>query len=149
MTTKNHALWVLLAPGFDEGFVAQCVAQFAAVGTPVLRVGLQAKKLTSQEGRRWRPDFYLLDCDTLPQPPSGVILPGGELCATHLLIDPRVHQLVGQVLQRGQPVAGAPVVAEVWQRMGTPPPRLFRELPSLPSLKDFLVPTPQYWQMPI
>lgn len=96
--TPGNRVFVLLAPGFEEGPAIYCLDRMREKGLPVSLVSLSAGLVNGLHGVAVRPD-YTLD-QLLPGTPCRlVIVPGGRQCVASLIADPRVHQLFDATLE--------------------------------------------------
>jgi putative intracellular protease/amidase len=76
-------------------------------GVRVLLVSLTAGLVRSEHGLELQPDV-LLDHFPLARPPKLIVVPGGHLCASTLMADPRAHQLIEAIF------GGDGFVAAMW-----------------------------------
>jgi putative intracellular protease/amidase len=102
---------LLVAPQFEEEFLACCLSQLRSAGLAVRVVSAVAGAITGSHGLTIVPDEMIDPLWRSATPPRLVILPDGSTCASALLIDPRVHQLLGRTLRAGGYLA-APSAAQ-------------------------------------
>jgi putative intracellular protease/amidase len=117
--SSPHRVLILIAQGFDEISLVQCLAQMREAGLGVSLVSLSARPMDSIHGLTVRPDLLIdqLPVTTLPRL---VIIPGGSSCAAALMADPRVHQLIETVLNRSGVVAAMSTAQSVLVNAGGP-----------------------------
>ena len=102
-SSQNQTL-ILIAPGFREESVVQCLSQMREAGLAVSLVGLSAGLIRSLHGVVMLPDCSLEQLSPLGSPQL-VIVPGGKQSVSALLADPRVHKLLDDTLENGGFVA--------------------------------------------
>jgi putative intracellular protease/amidase len=90
-------VFILIAPGFEEASTVSCLEQMRQASLPVSLVALSARLVTGWHGLSVQPDLTL-DQVNVNEPCKMVVLPGGQMCATALLTDPRVHRLLNTVI---------------------------------------------------
>lgn len=105
--TLISKVYILIAPGFDEETVVECLCQIRQAGTAVTLVGTPAHWITGAAGLAVQPDCSL---DIWQQAVMGngrclVVIPGGQSCATRLLSDARVYQGLQATLAQGGSIA--------------------------------------------
>jgi putative intracellular protease/amidase len=116
----------VVAAGFDEEAVTACLTHLRAAGVESSLVSLAAGLVEGEHGLVMRPDRSLENELTL-SPPRLLILIGGPACATALMADPRVHQLISNTVQAEGRIAatarGVPIVrrAILWRSAMSPP----------------------------
>ena len=113
---RRIAALFLMGEDFDESFALACLLQMRGLGIAVRLVGQTAGQLNGRDGLSVRPDTTLssLLLETTYPAEQLLFLSGPRRCASTLLVDPRVHQLIGAVLQRGGWVAStSPLLREV------------------------------------
>lgn len=102
-----NKVYILIAPGFDEETVVECLCQIRQAGTAVTLAGTPAHWITGAAGLAVQPDCSL---DVWQQAVMGngrclVVIPGGQSCATRLLSDARVYQGLQATLGQGGSIA--------------------------------------------
>jgi putative intracellular protease/amidase len=100
---KSRVL-VLIAPGFEEATTIRCLDQMRQACLQVSLVALSAGLVTGWHGLSVQSDLTL-DQVNANEPCKMVVLPGGQMCATALLTDPRVHRLLNTVIAQDGVVA--------------------------------------------
>jgi hypothetical protein len=113
---------VIVADGFEETDTVVLISQLRQAGLCVKSVGLTSGLVGSAHGVWIMPDWTLADLERLTGTIaiSVVILPEGRASLARLEADPRVHQLLRQVVaQQGQIVTSreglrVPRAAAVW-----------------------------------
>ena len=93
-------VFILLASGFEEASTVSCLEQMRQASLPVSLVALSAGLVTGWHGLSVCPDLTL-DQVNVNEPCKMVVLPGGQMCATILLTDPRVHRLLNALIAQG------------------------------------------------
>ncbi|MCA9994325.1 MAG: DJ-1/PfpI family protein [Anaerolineales bacterium] len=99
--------FILVAPYFDEVAVVTCLAEVRRAGFTAVLVGTTSNALNGRCGIRFHPDKSLTEISE--QPPEAkqvVMIAGGAESAAVVLADPRVHQLMQQVLHHEGYVVG-------------------------------------------
>jgi hypothetical protein len=92
----SDKIFILLAPGFEEGPTIYCLAHLREAGLPVSLVSRTSGIVRGQHGLMVRPDQTL--AQTMSTKPRMVLLPGGRQCLAALAADPRVHELLKTTL---------------------------------------------------
>jgi putative intracellular protease/amidase len=95
---------ILIAPGFEEEAVVCCLSRLREAGIAVSLVGLSASLVRGEHGLAVRPDTSL-ERLLNSAPPWLVLVPGGAACASALMADPRVHQLLAATASQGGQIA--------------------------------------------
>jgi len=90
-------VFILIAPGFEEAATIRCLEQMRQASLPVSLVALSAGLVTGWHGLSVHPDLTL-DQVNAHDSCKMVVLPGGQMCATALLTDPRVHRLLNTLI---------------------------------------------------
>ncbi len=101
----GRGIYILIAPGFDEEFVASFLSQMRAAGLKVRLVGTSAGLISGQRGLTVRPDCSLNQLELQTEAPGLILLPGNLQAASELAADPRVHQLIRLTLRQSGYVA--------------------------------------------
>lgn len=107
--STQRCVLMLIADGFEEAETIVLLSALRQAGLCVKCVGLTSGLVSSAHGVWLRPDLAFADLDPLLQTTaiSLLILPRGKLCLARLEADPRVHKLLGRVIeQQGQIVTG-------------------------------------------
>ncbi len=113
-TNAFERVVILIAQGFEEISVIQCLGQMREAGLMVVLVSATAGLISSAHGLAVRPDRAM---DQVPPDPAArlIVVPGSRSCAEALMADPRVHQLIKSALWSGVCIAAMrpaqPVVA--------------------------------------
>jgi hypothetical protein len=102
-TFQNDAA-ILMAPGFEERLVVECLLQLRSANFGVTLVGIVRGPMAGERGLRINPD-YMIDDLPIHVMPRLTLLPGGWRCASTLKKDPRMHQFIKASLQRGGAIA--------------------------------------------
>lgn len=104
---RGTAVFILLAPGFDEEFVVRCACQMRQAGVNVSLVGLHAGLIKGTHNLWLQAEYALADLEQLAnqQPRHMLVLPGPPGCTMQLLLDPRVHRAVEVAFAGGGQVA--------------------------------------------
>jgi 4-methyl-5(b-hydroxyethyl)-thiazole monophosphate biosynthesis len=97
-STRNK-VYVLLAPGFEEGDVSTVTRTLRRSGFRVAVVGLTAGSVRGAYGLSLAPDRTLSEVET--EHPRAIVLPGAIHAARQLNSDPRVHTLLRRVAGQG------------------------------------------------
>ncbi|MCZ7674279.1 MAG: DJ-1/PfpI family protein [Chloroflexi bacterium] len=100
VTDFKSRVFILIASGFEEAATIRCLEQMRQASLPVSLVALSAGLVTGWYGLSVHPDLTL-DQVNAHEPCKLVILPGGQMCATALLTDPRVHRLLNTLIAQG------------------------------------------------
>lgn len=103
VSSQNQAL-ILIAAGFCEQSVVQCLSQMREAGLAVSLIGLSAGLIRSLHGVVILPDYSLEQLSPVGSPRL-VIVPGSKQSVSALLADPRVHKLLHDTLEHGGFVA--------------------------------------------
>lgn len=124
----RHVL-ILLLPGFDAGFVMECVRLLREAGIEVTLVGSSKQDVRSRFGVAVRPDKTLNEV-RVQSARTVLLIPDAEEGAA-LLTDPRVHELVRHTIMLGGVIMAAEAVS----------PHLLRTdgLATLRTAKNFVV----------
>lgn len=112
---------ILLANRFNELFAINTAIRLRQAEVKVLLVGLTAGVLIGQQGIAIRPDLSLSQLLLQEAYPAGqlLILCGDQECISTLLVDPRVHQLITNLLDAGDQVTSpSPLLKEVLTATG-------------------------------
>lgn len=104
-------VYLLIAPGVNENFLKQCLAQVRLMGIRVSCVGTRGEEV-GVCGPSTYPDLSLDEIETASLP-AQIILPGAVRCAQILSTDPRVGRLVTKMLAAGR-VVGVAKGAEIF-----------------------------------
>lgn len=123
MITQHHhseygKVFILLAPGFEEGTAIYCLAQLREAGVPVSLVGASAGLISGAHGVTVQPDATLRKV-TAVSPPKLILIPDGKQAVTTLLSDPRVHQLFVATTENDGRIAAMPVAASMLEELIT------------------------------
>lgn len=108
---SQDRILILIASGFEELPLAHSLSHLRGAGLTVSLVSTASGLISGLYGLTIRPDL-LIDRALALLPPKLVIVSGGHTCATSLMADPRVHQLITITLQSGGYVA-APASAQL------------------------------------
>ncbi|WP_420628189.1 DJ-1/PfpI family protein [Candidatus Leptofilum sp.] len=133
---------VLIAPKFDEEMVVNCLYQMRQRGTAVDLVGTPSNLVVGSAGLVVQPDYSLAQLHTIAnQRLQLIIIPGKATCATNLLSDPRVHQVIQDNFKNGGFVAtSSPIVPQILSSIGLiqsdTTPRLLTK--SSQNMQDFI-----------
>lgn len=104
---SNRNCFVLVADGFIENSVRQTAEFFLTTGVNLTFLSLYRSpainQLAANYGKNSVPGLLLGDM-LQQEPPGGLLIAGGTMCGQHLMIDPRVYQLIEQLALLGQPV---------------------------------------------
>jgi 4-methyl-5(b-hydroxyethyl)-thiazole monophosphate biosynthesis len=92
-------IYVMLAPGFEEGDVSTVTRSLRQSGFSVAIVGLTVGPIRGAYGLSLASDQPLSEVET--EAPQAVVLPGGVQASRQLSADPRVHHLLRRVVDRG------------------------------------------------
>ena len=109
-TTSQTCVLSIVAPGFDETETVSLISTLRQAGLCVKSVGATSGLVSGVYGICLMPDltFSDLDCLTKTVTFGTVILPENRQCLARLESDPRLHNLIRQVLAAGgRIVAGA------------------------------------------
>jgi len=107
---STQCVLVMLADGFNEIETIVLLSVLRRMGICVKSVGVIGGTINSAHGILIKPDFSLtaleriIDIVTVPM----IILPGSERNLSALEADPRVHQLIHQVIEQGGVLAVCP-----------------------------------------
>lgn len=115
---NQNQTFILIAAGFEERFVVDCLCSLRERGLPVWLVGLTANRVNGMSGLTVQPDFSLTQLEMLLPFQTGhqFVLPGDQTCAAMLLSDPRVHRLVNETFEAGGYVMTTPPAEQaLWQ----------------------------------
>ena len=96
VTVGSDKIFILLAPGFEEGPTIYCLARLREAGLPVSLVSRTSGMVRGQHGLMVRPDQTLAQIISIK--PRMVLIPGGRQCLAALAADPRVHELLKSTL---------------------------------------------------
>jgi putative intracellular protease/amidase len=96
VTVGNDKIFILIAPGFEEGPTIYCLAHLREAGLPVSLVSRTSGAVRGQHGLMILPDQTL--AQTMSVKPRMVLIPGGRQCLAALAADPRVHELLKATL---------------------------------------------------
>ncbi|MFZ0547044.1 MAG: DJ-1/PfpI family protein [Candidatus Promineifilaceae bacterium] len=102
---ENDKIFILLAPGFEEGIVIYCLAHLREAGLPVSLVGLTSGMVRGQHGLMVRPDQTVARAASTK--PRIVLIPGGRQCLAGLSADPRIHELLEATVYNEGRIAAA------------------------------------------
>lgn len=105
-TNQDDSAIVLLAKGYEGGFVHRCVETLREAGIRTHLIGLQSQLIRSWHGVETKADFTLRQlplCEKLKL----VIIPGRPQCVSMLALEPLVPELIRYVLAQGGAVAVA------------------------------------------
>jgi putative intracellular protease/amidase len=97
--SSGKRVLILLAPGFEERQIIHHTSCMRESGVPTSLVGLSTQSVSGQHGIAVQPDCSLND---LPRETdySLVLMSGGYQYVSSLLADPRVHQLLSNILKQ-------------------------------------------------
>ncbi len=112
---------ILLASGFEERSTISLLDRLRESGIATMLVSLTAGLVDGRNGLAIRPDASLeqvMETGTYQL----VIVPGGRECASALVMDPRVHQLIGCTLQHRGYVAATTSAENTLFEVGIPSP---------------------------
>ncbi|MCB9434514.1 MAG: DJ-1/PfpI family protein [Ardenticatenaceae bacterium] len=114
---------ILVAPRFAEKAVVYCLSTLRQQGFIVSLVSVTPGQVQSRQGMNLCPDASLSDMEALlVTAPADkcqlVLLAGGADCAATILADPRAHDLVQHILQRGGWLAAMAETYELVQATG-------------------------------
>ena len=115
--SHKGSVFILLAPGFEEGSAIYCLDRLREAGILVSLVGLSAGLISGAHGVTVRPDRTLGQTSTLT-PPYLVLVPDGKKSVTALLADPRVHRLLTATLENNGKIAAMPAAAVILKNGG-------------------------------
>jgi putative intracellular protease/amidase len=90
---------VLLAPGFDEADAVITIHTLRQAGLPVSAVGLSASPVRGEFGMALSPDLPLSQLSS--RPVQAAVLPGGAQGVRALRAEPRVAELLGEIIELG------------------------------------------------
>lgn len=116
-SSHNGEVFILLAPGFEEGSAIYCLDRLREAGILVSLVGLSAGLISGAHGVTVRPDRTLGQTSTLT-PPYMVLVPDGKKSVTALLADPRVHRLLTATIENNGNIAAMPAAAAMLENGG-------------------------------
>ena len=115
---SNHGeVFILLAPGFEEGAAIYCLDRLREAGIPVSLVGASAGLISGTHGVTVRPDCTLGQLTAVP-PPKIVLIPDGKKSVSALLADPRVHRLLAATVENNGAIAAMPATASMLGGVG-------------------------------
>lgn len=117
ITIKNTII-ILLASEFDESETVYCMEHLRRASLSVCLVGQSSGLVKGKHGLIVRPDFSL---DELASEAFRlVIIPGGKMCSSSLMSDPRVHRLLNNTLNAKSFVAALSAAESVLIQAGFP-----------------------------
>ena len=119
-TDFKSRIFILIAPGFEETATITCLEQMRQASLPVSLVALSAGLVTGWHGLSVHPDLTL-DQVNVNEPCIMVVIPGGQMCATALLTDPRVHRLLNTLIAQDGVVAVMKTAVPVVRQSGLLP----------------------------
>lgn len=104
---SNRNCFVLVADGFNEESIAQTAEYFRDINVNLTFLSLYLNQATANLAQKYgtcaTPGVLLGDM-LRQELPDGLLVAGGMLCGQHLLIDPRVCQLVQKMHLAARPV---------------------------------------------
>ena len=109
MSTEKKAVYdavILLAKGYDEGFVSVCVGKLREAGIRTHLVGLKSQYVTSWHGIEMQADSLLRNW-RFSESTRLVVVPGRSECVAALAREPMVSELVRDVLRQDGSIAAA------------------------------------------
>jgi 4-methyl-5(b-hydroxyethyl)-thiazole monophosphate biosynthesis len=95
----KDSVYVMLAPGFEEGDVSTVTRSLRRSGVSVSVVGLAAGPVRGAYGLSLASDRALSEVEM--ECPRAIVLPGGVQASRQLSADPRVHHLLRRVVGGG------------------------------------------------
>ena len=108
--SHNGEVFILLAPGFEEGSTIYCLDRLREAGILVSLVGLSAGLISGAPGVTVRPDRTLGQVSD-GTPPHMILVPDGKKAVSALLADPRVHRLLSATIEGNGKIAAMPAAA--------------------------------------
>ena len=119
---------ILLAGGYDEGFVSRCVSDLRDEGIRTHLIGTKSQFITGQHGVEIKADDVLRRWSKSSK--TGlVVLPGRRECVKALAVEPEVPKLIRQVLKQDGCVAVAHSAESFLEQQKTEAPPDMRILP--------------------
>lgn len=117
--TQNRVI-ILIAPEFDEEIVVNCLYQMRQRGTAVDLVGTPSNLVVGSAGLVVQPDYSLAELHTAAKTSlKFMVIPGKAACATSLLSDPRVHQIIQDNFENGGFLAtSSPIIPQILSSIG-------------------------------
>lgn len=100
-TVKQVSIFV--APNFDESFVTKCYCKIRDFGVPVDLVSTKTGSLKGALGLIIQPNKRIQQFKPLDN--HLIIIPGGQQCASSLISDARIHQIIVNTFENGGYVA--------------------------------------------
>lgn len=114
---KVNSVMILVANEVWSADLEQHRAELQTSGATIQVVGNRIDHIYDSKGRSVKVDTYvgkLKDTDL----PDVVVFPNGQNCVLALLIDPRVHRLVEQVIAADGHVRTTPIAEFLMRRVG-------------------------------
>ena len=123
-------VFILIAPGFDEKLVILLISSFREAGIASALVSLTPGLIKSFRGVQVHAD---LSIDQLPPTvlPRFIFVLETYSCASTLLADPRLHQLLERTVVEKRIVAVMPEARRLFQEIGFP------DVMTMPELVKF------------
>lgn len=105
--TQPTQTLVLIASEFDETAVITTTCHLRDEGFSVRIISLHSGLVTGRHGITLRPDHSLAQHTIMPilNNARSLIISGGTACASSLLSDPRIHQLIQSIQNQGGTIA--------------------------------------------
>lgn len=118
---KGRAL-IFIASDFDEAFVATCLTQLWENSISVGIVAASRSAVKGKAGLTVLPDLTTGDIsqEALGREQHLLVFPGGQVCVSKVLTDPRVYALIDEALAHGGYVAAVEEAVRVLQAAGRP-----------------------------
>jgi len=95
-----HLIHLLIAPGFEETFVAACLVRLREAGMGIALVGVTRGEIVGAHGVGMCPDLALEEAERQVVPRM-LIVPGGAQCTRAFAIDPRFYRILVNVMEAG------------------------------------------------
>ena len=94
---------ILLAQGFSETWLANCVATLRDTGYKTTMVGLIPGLITGKHGMVIQTDRHFSELSN--DPPKILAIAAGQQCINKLLSEPNVHTLINHTIESGGQIA--------------------------------------------
>lgn len=91
-----HEALILLTDGFDESWLANCLTELRTSNKRTAIVGLRPGPVVGKHGLSIQTDTYLSELKKAA--PRLLAIANGRLCATRLMSEPRVYQIIERTI---------------------------------------------------
>ncbi len=114
---KQDAI-ILVAPGFEETWLANCVTSLRQRGYRALMVSLAPELIEGANGMTVKPDSYLSKLLQTNRPPKLLAIADGKTCVNQLLSEPNVYRLMNQTVAAGGRIAATTESETILRHVG-------------------------------